>query len=194
MLWNRTMDGSVTGVNLVAVAENKGVWWSKVNNAMNENHNAWFLFFYKSIQKIKQIALFRLPRFWNESGANATQTQIQTHLSKDPLLNWRCQHLISHTLTAFQNPVWHNYSKQRVSSIFISQGSLIFLPVLIFQNPPTKYYISLCLALWTASIPDAISKYVHLSYRISQITYLHEWVAGRPSFATDTTVVSPPRW
>lgn len=82
------------------------------------------------------------------------------------------------------DPAWHNYSKQRVSSIFISQGSLIFLPVLIFQNTPTKYYINLCLALWTASIPDAVSEYVYLSYRISQITYLHEWAAGCLSLTT----------
>lgn len=99
----------------------------------------------KNIQKIKINRTVSLDSEMNL--APVLHRQKSKHLSKDPLLNRWCQHLISHTLAAFQNPLWRNYSKQRVSSIFISQGSLIFLPVLIFQKHQTKYYINLCLAL-----------------------------------------------
>lgn len=161
------MAGSATGINLIAVTENKGVWWSNLIMKWMKTKMKDFYSFKKASEKIKQITLFSLPRFRNESGANATQTQIQSNLSEDPLLNWRCQHLISHT---FKNSVWHNYLKQRVSTIFLSQGSLISLPVLIFQNPPPKYYISLCLALWTASnqtLSVCASLISHISDKIS---------------------------
>lgn len=134
MLWNRAMDGSVTGVNLIAAAEKKkGVWWSKLNNATNENHNAWVLFFLKKAYEIKQIALFSLPPFRNESGASATQSQIQTHLSKDPLLNWRCQHLISHTLAAIPRGTIIQNKESQASSFL--RDPLFSCPFSSFKIP-----------------------------------------------------------
>lgn len=91
-------------------------------------------------------------------------------------LNWRCQHLISHTLPAIPRGTIIQNNESQASSFL--RDPLFFCPFSSFKIPPTKYYINLCLALWTASIPDAVSEYVHLSYRISQITYLHEWAAG----------------
>lgn len=113
MLWNRTMDGSVTGVNLVAVAENKGVWWSKVNNAMNEC-NAWFLFFYKSIQKNKTNGTFQSPSIlkwiWRQC---YTDTNTNTSFKRP---------FIKLEVSALDFPHTHSISKSRLAQLFKTKG------------------------------------------------------------------------
>lgn len=119
----------------------------------------WFFYFQKSIQKQKQIALLSLPRLWNESGATVTQMKIQTHLSKALLLNCRCQRLIYHTLSAFQNPVWHYYSKQKVSRICISQGCFIFPARSHLSKPPTQIWHQHCVLLSERHSDAVVSVY-----------------------------------
>lgn len=125
----------------------------------------------KSIQKENK------SHFWGPFNSEMNMApllhrQKSKHIfQKALLLNCRCQHLIYHTLSAFQNPVWHYYSKQKISRIFVSQGCFFPLLILIFPNPTTKYYINLYLVVWTAS------RHRLYSMCISHIAYLRQNIA-----------------
>lgn len=95
------------------------------------------------------------------------------------LLNCRCQCLIYHTLSAFQNPVWHYYSKQKVSRICISQGCFIFPARSHLSKSHTQILHQHCVSL-SERHPDAVvsvygSLISHLCDNISP------WVGCRAS-------------
>lgn len=140
-------------MNLVAASENKGVQWSNLNSALNGLFLV--LHFQKNIQKINKL------HFWVFLDSEMNLAPLlhrwkSKHISqKALLLNCRCQRLIYHTLSAFQNPVWHYYSKQKVSRICISQGCFIFPARSHLSKPPTQI-LHQHFVLLSERHPDAI--------------------------------------
>lgn len=171
------MEGSSTGVNLVVASENKGAQWLNLNSALN----ALFLVFYfqKTYTKINK-SHFGVFLDSEMNLAPLLHRWKSKHIfQKALLLNCRCHRLIYHTLSAFQNPVWHYYSKQKVSRICISQGCFIFPARSHLSKSHTQILHQHC-AFLSERHPDAVvSVYRSLISHICD--NISPWVGCRAS-------------